>query len=80
MLTCRSYEDTVKQFNTNFFGAMNLTRAMLPYFRAQRRGKIVFMSSISGWLGAAAGGPYTATKFALEGIPPSDEIQAVFCR
>jgi NAD(P)-dependent dehydrogenase (short-subunit alcohol dehydrogenase family) len=62
-----SHEETVQQFNTNFFGAINLTRAVLPHFRARKSGKVIFMSSISGWLGAAAGGPYSATKFALEG-------------
>ena len=66
----------MNQFNTNFFSAMNLTRAMLTHFRAQKRGKIVFMSSISGWLGAAAGGPYSATKFALEGSSRVDVCRA----
>ena len=36
--------------------------------RSRRSGTIIFMSSIAGWLGVAAGGPYSASKFALEGM------------
>ena len=58
----------MQQFDTNFWGAMRMTNAVLPHFRGKRAGTIIFMSSIAAWLGAAAGGPYSATKFALEGI------------
>jgi NAD(P)-dependent dehydrogenase (short-subunit alcohol dehydrogenase family) len=53
---------------TNFFGAMNVTRAALPTFRAQKSGAIVNMSSLGGQLSFAGFSAYSATKFALEGI------------
>jgi NAD(P)-dependent dehydrogenase (short-subunit alcohol dehydrogenase family) len=53
---------------TNFFGAMAVTRAALPILRAQRAGAIVQISSMGGQMSAAGFGPYSASKFALEGI------------
>lgn len=44
-----------------------MTRAVLPHLREKETGTIIFMSSIAGWRGAAAGGPYSSSKFALEG-------------
>ncbi len=54
-------------FDTNFFGAMAVTRAVLPVLRAQRGGAIVNMSSLGGQLSFAGFSAYSATKFALEG-------------
>jgi NAD(P)-dependent dehydrogenase (short-subunit alcohol dehydrogenase family) len=62
-----SHEETMRQFNTNFFGAMNLTRCILPWFRRAKSGVFLFSGSIGGWLGVGAGGAYSASKFALEG-------------
>ncbi len=53
---------------TNFFGAMHVTRAVLPILRAQRSGAIVNMSSLGGQLSFAGFSAYSATKFAIEGI------------
>ncbi len=52
---------------TNFFGAIAVTRAALPILRAQRRGAIVNMSSMGGQMSAPGFGAYSAAKFALEG-------------
>lgn len=62
-----SQESIVDQFNTNVLGPLNLTSCVLPYMRSRRSGTIIFMSSIAGWMGVAVGGPYSASKFALEG-------------
>ncbi|KAJ5685531.1 hypothetical protein N7536_008150 [Penicillium majusculum] len=59
------------QFNTNVFGPLNLTRAVLPHMRSRQSGTIIFMSSIAAWKGVAIGGPYSASKFALEGFVES---------
>ncbi|KAK5168186.1 uncharacterized protein LTR77_006754 [Saxophila tyrrhenica] len=58
------------QFNTNVWGAIRLTKAVLPHMRRRGQGTLVFMGSIAGWVGTAAGGPYSASKFALEGKRP----------
>ena len=56
-----------RQFDTNFFGAVAVTRAFLPQFRRQGMGHIVMVSSISGHMGCPGVGSYSASKFALEG-------------
>ncbi|KAF4970047.1 hypothetical protein FSARC_2865 [Fusarium sarcochroum] len=43
-----SHENTVRGFETNFFGAMNMTRAILPSMRSRKSGTIMFMGSIAG--------------------------------
>ena len=63
-----SHERWVSQMNTNLFGPMNMSRAILPYFRQKKEGKLVFIGSVNGWHGATASAPYTASKFALEGL------------
>lgn len=56
-----------RQFDTNFFGTVAVTRALLPMFKRQRFGHIVMISSISGRLGFPGVGSYSSSKFALEG-------------
>lgn len=61
------YEDYLAQFNTNVFGTIKVTRALLPYLRAQKSGNLVFIGSRSGWIGDYGVSAYCGSKFALEG-------------
>ena len=63
-------------FELHFFAPVALTRAVLPYMRAQGGGAIVQMSSVGGQITAPGFGAYCATKFALEGITQAlhDEV------
>ena len=52
---------------TNFFGVLSLTRALLPTFRGQRRGRIVIVSSEAAFSGQPTNAIYCASKWAIEG-------------
>ncbi|KAJ7644852.1 putative short-chain oxidoreductase [Roridomyces roridus] len=56
------------QFDTNFFGVINVTNAFLPHFRSRKSGTIVNISSQGSLLGLAGAGIYCASKAALEAI------------
>src|SRR4051794_4861154 len=60
-------EDFRAQIETNLFGPVNVTRAMLPALRAQRSGLIVTISSTGGITGQAFVSAYSAAKFGVEG-------------
>jgi len=56
------------QFETNFFGVLRVTRAVLPQMRERRSGRILMMSSISGLITAPTQGAYSSSKHALEAL------------
>ncbi len=60
-------EDIRRVMETNFFGVLNLTRALLPTFRTQRRGRIAIVSSEAAFFGLPANSIYSASKWAIEG-------------
>jgi NAD(P)-dependent dehydrogenase (short-subunit alcohol dehydrogenase family) len=60
-------EDFRAQLETNLFGPINVTRAVLPVMRRQRSGHIVTMSSTAGIVGQEFTSAYAASKFGLEG-------------
>jgi NAD(P)-dependent dehydrogenase (short-subunit alcohol dehydrogenase family) len=62
-----SPDDFRAQVETNLFGPLNITRAVLPVLRAQRSGHVVTISSTAGLIGQAFVSAYAASKFALEG-------------
>ena len=62
-------EDEVRsQMETNFFGTVWVSQAVMPYLRAQESGHIIQISSIGGLISGPMLGIYSASKFALEGF------------
>jgi len=61
-------EDWHRQFETNLFGVLRVTQAVVPQMRARRQGRILMMSSVSGFVTAPTQGAYSASKFALEAM------------
>ncbi|WP_050401012.1 SDR family oxidoreductase [Bradyrhizobium embrapense] len=60
-----------QSMETNFFGAVRCIKAVVPSMRQRRTGCIVNVTSVAGQFGMAALGPYTSTKWALEGLSES---------
>ena len=61
-------EDWRRQFETNFFGVIRVTQAVLPQMRQRRKGRILMMSSVSGFVTAPTQGAYSASKHAIEAL------------
>ncbi|MEW6766557.1 MAG: SDR family NAD(P)-dependent oxidoreductase [Pseudomonadota bacterium] len=56
------------QFETNVFGGLRLSQLVLPAMRAKGFGRIVNVSSVAGRVSVLGGGPYHASKFAIEAL------------
>ncbi len=59
-------EEIKRNFETNFFGPINVIKAVLPVMRAQNSGLIINVTSIAGYMGLPYRGIYSASKGALE--------------
>lgn len=68
-------EDYRKQFETNVFGVMAVTKVVLPSMRKQKSGKIINISSISGRLAFPGLSAYSSSKHALEGYSESLRLE-----
>ena len=66
-----SIEQTKMIFDTNFFGIVRMTRAVVPYMRKQGEGRIINIGSILGLIPAPYMATYAATKHAVEGFSES---------
>jgi NAD(P)-dependent dehydrogenase (short-subunit alcohol dehydrogenase family) len=66
-----SIEQAQAIFDTNFFGVMRMTRAVLPHMRAQGGGRIINLGSVLGFVPMPYGALYAATKHAIEGYTES---------
>lgn len=63
-----SMADWRSQFETNFFGVVRVTHAVLPHMRERRKGRIIMMSSVAGLVTPPTYGAYSASKHAIEAI------------
>src|SRR5277367_674206 len=63
--------DIRAQIETNLFGVIIMTKAVLPYFRERKAGHIIQVTSIAGRIGPAGRAPYAAAKFGVEGFSES---------
>src|SRR5260370_18155446 len=61
-------EDFKQQFETNVFGVLRVTQAVVPGMRARRSGRIVMVSSVGGLVAPPTYGAYSSSKHALEGL------------
>src|SRR5437867_10634265 len=66
-----SLEQAWSIFDTNFFGIVRMTRAVVPYMRRQGNGRIINIGSVLGFLPMPYGALYAATKHAIEGYSES---------
>jgi NAD(P)-dependent dehydrogenase (short-subunit alcohol dehydrogenase family) len=64
-------EDFRREIDTNLFGTIIMTKAVIPLMREQRSGHIIQFSSVGGRIGAPGRAPYSAAKWAIEGFSES---------
>jgi short-subunit dehydrogenase len=70
-----SLDELKGQFDTNFFGHVAMTKAVLPYMRKQRSGHVIMVSSIAGLMASPVLSSYAASKHALEGWSEAVRIE-----
>ncbi|WP_374585672.1 oxidoreductase [Pseudoduganella sp.] len=63
-----SAEEVRRNYETNVFGLLNVSRAVLPHMRRQRSGHVINISSLGGYQAYHGWGVYGSTKFAVEGL------------
>ena len=63
-----SREALEKQFQVNVFGWHELTNLVLPSMKARNKGRVIYISSVLGFVAMPFRGPYVASKFAIEGL------------
>ncbi len=68
-------EEAKDQIDTNFFGMVRMTQAVLPYMREQHKGLIINISSLGGLVGIPFQAFYCASKFAIEGFTEGLRIE-----
>lgn len=68
-------DDYRHQFETNVFGLIAVTQAVLPFMRQNKRGRIINLSSISGQIGFPGLSAYTSSKHAIEGFSESLRLE-----
>jgi len=61
-------EDFRKQYETNVFGLLRVTQAVVPHMRSRRKGRILMMSSAAGLISPPTYGAYSSSKHAVEGL------------
>jgi NAD(P)-dependent dehydrogenase (short-subunit alcohol dehydrogenase family) len=66
-----SMDEIKEEFETNFFGIIELIQKVLPQMRKQRSGRIINVSSLAGRIGLPLASAYVSSKFALEGLSES---------
>lgn len=73
-----SFEVHQTVMNTNYFGPLRLTHAVLPLMIKQQSGNIVFVSSVQGLMGIDNRSPYSASKHAMIGLSDTLNIELSF--
>jgi NAD(P)-dependent dehydrogenase (short-subunit alcohol dehydrogenase family) len=68
-------EEFQKQFDVNYFGTLRCIQEVLPYMRKQKSGRIINVSSIAGIFGFSFMSAYVSTKFALEGMSETLQVE-----
>jgi NAD(P)-dependent dehydrogenase (short-subunit alcohol dehydrogenase family) len=68
-------DDFKKLFDINVFGVQRVNRAVIPYFRKQNKGLIIYTSSLLGRLAMPFYGPYQASKWALEALASNYRVE-----